>query len=202
MAIITTRSTAVRRELWFSGVAALVIAVGFLWWNSQTSGGNYTVQGGNTNNPSGSSANTGASPATATTVRATDVAAIVGSISNATQFTSLLMSTDVGKTISSGGRYTVFVPTDTAMRGVNTGAMTSAERKRFVQYHVIANRAVDLDAMNTGSAMTLSSDAVNFTVISIGQVRVNSSSIVKTLSASNGVVYVIDAPLLPPKKAY
>ena len=144
----------------------------------------------------------GSATQTTVGVQGTNVTTVASSVPGAATFASLLSSTGVGATISSGGRYTVFVPTDAAMEAVNVAGMSSTERKRFVQYHVIANRAVDIHAVSAGSVMTLSGDPVNFTTVSGGEVKINSSKVVKMYTASNGVVYVVDAPLFPPKKAY
>ena len=190
-----------RKEIWWLAIVATLVAIVFVWWNGRATGGTYTVHGGakdlmSATTPSGSAVQT-AAPA-----RATDVAAIAASISNASEFTSLLMSTGVGKSITSGGPYTLFVLTDTALHGAGVGSMTAMQKKRFVQYHIIVGRAVDTDAMRAGSVAALSGDLLNFTVASGSEVRVNSSAITKTVSASNGVVYVINAPLFPPNKAW
>ncbi len=132
------------------------------------------------------------------------VAQVVASLSGVSEFQSAFVSTGVSASLTGKGPYTVFVPTDTGYNLVKPGTITgmsAAEFKRFVQYHVVSGRALDLDALQNGTIQALSKDTLNFAVQkSTGFVQVNSSFAVTAYKASNGIVYVINQPLIPPAK--
>lgn len=133
---------------------------------------------------------------------ATTVTSIAEGLPDATRFASLLQNTGVDKLIASGQPYTVFVPTDRALRQLPAGmlsAMTPLELKRLVEYHVVLGRAIDVNAVDNGSATALSKDALNFSV-NQGDLsaRVNSSVVLEAYKGKNGIVYLINSVLLPP----
>ncbi len=76
--------------------------------------------------------------------------------------------------------------------------MTAAQKKRMVQYSVVSGRALNVNVQDSGSVKALSGDLLNFNVGSTGLVQVNSSYALAAYKATNGIVYVINQPLLPP----
>lgn len=135
-----------------------------------------------------------------------DVASIVASLPNASQFKSLFASTGVGATINpkSVSKYTIFVPTDSSIAQLAPGTisgLSAAEKKRLIQYHVISGRAIDTEALTAGQVTALSGDPLNFNFGANGIPMVNSAIIITQYNGTNGTVYVIDNVLLPPKKA-
>ncbi len=132
-----------------------------------------------------------------------DVASIAKSISGSATFGSWLASTGVAAQLTGKGPYTIFVPTDGSISQLPAGTysnLSAAEKKRLVQYHVVSGRAIDVDASNTGTIQALSKDALNFSYTATKIPMVNSAIIVAEYKGSNGVVYVIDNVLVPPKK--
>lgn len=133
---------------------------------------------------------------------ATDVPSTALGLPDATRFSALLASTGVGASLSGKGPYTIFVPTDRALRQLAPGTlenMSAAELKRLVQYHIVATRAVDVNAVDSGSITALSGDALNFSLQSGDQsARVNSSVVLQGYNTKNGIVYLINSVLLPP----
>jgi uncharacterized surface protein with fasciclin (FAS1) repeats len=116
----------------------------------------------------------------------------------------MFTGTGVGATLGAKGPYTVFVSTDAGFSLLPAGTvsrMTAAEKKRFVQYSIVSGRALDINAVNSGSVKTLSGDTLNFHVGSTGLVQVNSSYALGAYKTSNGIVYVLNQPLLPPQKS-
>jgi len=134
--------------------------------------------------------------------QATNVTSIAEALPDATRFASLLASTGVEAQIKSGEPYTIFVPTDRAMRQLPQGmlsTMSAAQLKRLVSYHVVVGRAIDVNAVDNGSVTALSKDALNFTVTPGDQsARVNSSAVLEAYKGKNGIVYLINTVLLPP----
>jgi uncharacterized surface protein with fasciclin (FAS1) repeats len=67
-----------------------------------------------------------------------------------------------------------------------------------LKYHVVSGKVLAADVVKLTSAMTLQGNAVAISVVGAG-VKVNSSNVTQTdVMASNGVIHVIDAVLLPP----
>lgn len=99
---------------------------------------------------------------------------------------------------------TVLAPTDEAFaklpKGTVESLLKSENREKLaaiLKYHVIAGRVDASAAVAAGSAETLNGQNVMFD-ISQGRVRVNGAGIVATdVDASNGVIHVIDAVILP-----
>lgn len=134
----------------------------------------------------------------------TGVVSVVAGLSNASTFQHLFTSTGIASVLVSKGPYTVFVPTDAGLTLAPKGSirnMTFAEKKRFVEYHVVMGRMLELDALDSTQIQALSGDTLNFTVRpDTGFVQVNSAFALTAYKASNGVVYTINQPLFPPKK--
>ena len=131
-----------------------------------------------------------------------NVGAVVAGIANGGTFASYLSRTGVGATLVGRGPYTVFVATDGAFSRLAPGTiahMSAAELKRMVQYHIVAGKKLDVDAVNSGQVQALSKDTLNFNVdTKNGAVYVNSGYVLHAYKATNGIVYVINSVLLPP----
>lgn len=131
------------------------------------------------------------------------VADVVLGLGGTSQFASMFTATGGVAKISGTGKYTVFVPTDGAfnrqVQGTVSG-MTSIQKMRFVQYHIITGRAIDTDAMTAGSVQTASGDVLNFSFGTNKIPMVGSALIITQYNCKNGVVYTINNVLLPPKK--
>jgi len=128
---------------------------------------------------------------------------IAAHIAGATQFGTLLSSTGADAQVMGKGPYTIFVTTDGAISQLPQGTistMTAAQKKRLVQYHIIVGRAIASQAVVAGTIQSLSGDALNFSYGSNKIPMVNSAIMVVQYPATNGVVYLIDNVLLPPKK--
>lgn len=70
----------------------------------------------------------------------------------------------------------------------------------ILSYHVIEGKVTAKQVVGVEDAKTLSGGSVKFT-IQDGQLKVNESNVIKNdLSASNGIVHVIDTVLLPAKE--
>lgn len=181
-----------------AAVAVVLVILGFWWWNM-----------GQTAQPTA----TGGQPVATTTPAKTNinvetrlsstVAQVVASLSGAPTFQGIFVSTGVSASLTGKGPYTVFVPTDAGFTNITPGTistMTAAEKKRLVQYHVVSGKMLDIDAIDNGTIQALSKDMLNFIVNDNGTVQVNSSYALKAYKASNGIVYTINAPLIPPIK--
>lgn len=199
--------------MWIGVIFALIAVTGF--WYLWSMSANGSIFGGPDLNDTASTTDTEAATTPATDQKSTTIAApsksrtrstvveVAKSLSGTSQFNALFKSTGVAASITGPGPYTIFVPTNGAFSQLPPGTITkmsTAQKLRFMQYHVIAGRAIDSEAQVAGTIQALSGDALNF---SFGVDRiplVNSAIFIEKHQASNGVVYLIDNVLLPPQR--
>ena len=128
-----------------------------------------------------------------------DVAAEAGT------FTTLLAAAEAAglvDTLNSEGPFTVFAPTDDAFaalpEGTVEGLLADPDALRAILlYHVVAGDVRAADVVNLTSATTVNGADVSIEVVD-GQVLVGGATVVAAdVEASNGVIHVIDAVLIP-----
>ncbi|MGF1515931.1 MAG: fasciclin domain-containing protein [Elainellaceae cyanobacterium] len=130
-----------------------------------------------------------------------DVAAANGSFNT---LVSAVEAADLAGTLSSEGPYTVFAPTDEAFAALPEGVLDSLllpeneeALTQILTYHVIAAE-VPSSAVETGAVASVAGEELNIVADESG-VTVNDATVVATdVMASNGIIHVIDAVLLPP----
>jgi uncharacterized surface protein with fasciclin (FAS1) repeats len=116
---------------------------------------------------------------------------------------SLVKKAGLAKTLS-GGRYTVFAPTDAAFAKVPKSTLNAlgkdkAKLKAVLLYHVVKGRVPASKVVKLTSAKTLNGARVKIRVKG-GKVYLNGSTRVTAtdVKASNGIIHVINRVLLPP----
>ena len=206
--IRVSRDIKIRQELlWIAGIA-IFFALGYWLWGGASKEASVSETTAPTHKAVGSANPSNAQPNTTQSApkSATSLSSVVSGIPEASQFASLFKNAGVAAELTGTGPYTIFVPSNKAFALLPSGTitgLTSAEKKRLVEYHVVPDRRVNIGAVTSGSIPSLTRDALNFQAnISTGDARVNGASVVKTYQANNGIVYLIDQVLLPPKKAF
>ncbi len=126
------------------------------------------------------------------------------------RFTTLVAAVtaaDLVETLSGEGPFTVFAPTDDAFAALPEGTLDSLllpENKQqltdILLYHVVSGKVMAADVVTLPSATTVLGKDVTITVKD-GKVFLNDTVevIITDIEASNGVIHVIDAVLLPPQ---
>ena len=107
-------------------------------------------------------------------------------------------------TLKGPGPFTVFAPTDEAFAKLPPGTLESllkpenkAKLQKILTYHVVAGKVMAADVMKLSSAKTVEGENVAITTMS-GGVMVDNAHVTKTdITASNGVIHVIDTVILP-----
>jgi len=129
----------------------------------------------------------------------------VGSPDHTTLVTALKAASYVD-VLSNAGPFTVFAPTNAAFDKLPAGTVDGLLKpeskdalRNILEYHVSVG-VYKLDNLKEGQKI----NQVNLDDVVIGvkdgKYTVNGANIVATVPASNGIVYVVDAVLLPPAK--
>ena len=115
---------------------------------------------------------------------------------------SLLTKAGLVDTLSTGGPFTVFAPTDAAFAKVPKATLAAlgkdkAKLRAVLLYHVVKGKVTAAQAMKLRSAKTLQGKSLTIRV-SGGKVVVGGATVTKAgVSASNGVIHVINKVLIP-----
>jgi uncharacterized surface protein with fasciclin (FAS1) repeats len=115
-----------------------------------------------------------------------------------------LEAADLVNTLTGPGPFTVFAPTDEAFARLPAGALDSLLKpenkeklRRVLTYHVVAGKVMASDVVKLQSAKAVSGDTIAVSAKN-GVVRVAQAQVTKTdIQATNGVIHVIDAVILP-----
>ena len=147
----------------------------------------------------------GASASASTASKSEGDKNIVQTAVAAGQFTtlaSLLTKAGLVDTLSTGGPFTVFAPTDAAFAKVPKATLDAlaenpAQLKSVLLYHVVPGKVMASDVVKLTSAKTLEGRTVAIKVVD-GSVYVDKAKVTTPdVTASNGVIHVVDSVLIP-----
>jgi uncharacterized surface protein with fasciclin (FAS1) repeats len=107
-------------------------------------------------------------------------------------------------TLKGPGPFTVFAPTDEAFAKLPAGTLESLLKpenkdklQRILTYHVVSGKVMAADVVKVQTAKAVSGDTLSVAAKG-GAVTIDNAKVVKTdIAASNGVIHVIDAVMLP-----
>ena len=107
------------------------------------------------------------------------------------------------ETLSSPGPFTVFAPTDEAFAKVPKAVLDALMANKtlltaVLTYHVVPGEVMSSDLKNGMSVKTVEGSDVKITIGSAGVMVDNAKVIKPDIKASNGVIHVVDAVILPP----
>ena len=133
---------------------------------------------------------------------------IVEVASGAGSFNTLVAAVQAAglvEALQGDGPLTVFAPTDEAFAALPEGTLDSLLKPEnkdqlaaILLYHVVPGKVMSSDLSGTVNAETLQGSTVEV-VASASGVTVNGANVVTAdVAASNGVIHVIDAVILPP----
>lgn len=130
---------------------------------------------------------------------------IVDTAASAGQFNTLVTAVKAAglvDTLKGPGPFTVFAPTDEAFAKVPKAQLDAllkdkAALTKVLTYHVVPGKVMAAD-VKAGKVKTV--EGSELTVGTTGGVKVDKANVVKTdIAASNGVIHVIDAVIMPAK---
>jgi len=119
-----------------------------------------------------------------------------------------LQAAGLVETLKGPGPFTVFAPTDDAFAKLPKGTLEDLLKPKnkeklvaILTYHVVPGKVMAADVVKMKKAKTVEGSDV--TIKTKGnKVMVDKANVIKTdIMASNGVIHVIDAVMMPPKKA-
>lgn len=145
-------------------------------------------------------------PASDTTEMTQEPGTIVEVAQGNADFSTLvaaITAAGLGEALSGEGPFTVFAPTNAAFEALPEGLLEKLllpENKevltKILTYHVVAAKIMAAD-VGVGEVTTL--EGSTFAVATEGGVKVNAANVTATdIPASNGVIHVIDAVIVPP----
>lgn len=123
------------------------------------------------------------------------------------RFTTLvgaLQATGLVDALQGEGPFTVFAPTDDAFAALPAGTLEGLSTEQLTDillYHVVSGKvmAADAIALDGQSVDTLLNGKQISITVEDGMVKINDATVViADIEASNGVIHVINAVLLPP----
>lgn len=134
-----------------------------------------------------------------------DIVEVAVSAGDFTTLTAALEAAGLVPTLQAEGPYTVFAPTDAAFAKLPDGTVENLLKPEnkdqlvaILTYHVVPGEVMAADVVKLDSADTVNGKSIEITVAAEG-VRVNQAAVVTTdITASNGVIHVIDEVILPP----
>jgi uncharacterized surface protein with fasciclin (FAS1) repeats len=133
-----------------------------------------------------------------------DIVAVAVAAGNFETLVKAVQAAGLVETLQGAGPFTVFAPTDEAFAKLPAGTLAAllAGKEKLtavLTYHVVPGRIVSGDLVRAGSAHPETVQGEMLTVRADGQrVLVDGAQVVTAdIEASNGVIHVIDAVVLP-----
>ncbi len=150
---------------------------------------------------------TGGQEAVQDDVSQKDVVKVAVGSKDHTTLVAALKQADLVTALSNAGPFTVFAPTNAAFDKLPAGTVDGlmkedkkADLQNILQYHVTTS-AMKADFFKDGQTLGMvNGDNVTISVKDGKVMLNNSATIIASVPASNGMVHVIDAVLLPPAK--
>lgn len=136
-----------------------------------------------------------------------DVVKIAMGSKDHTILVAALKQADLVTALSNAGPFTVFAPTNEAFNKLPAGTVDGLmkddkkeELQNILQYHVFMS-ALKPESFTDGQTLGMvNGDNVTVSIKDGKTMLNNSATIIASIPASNGMIYVIDGVLLPPAK--
>ena len=123
-----------------------------------------------------------------------------------TTLVAALKAADYVDSLTNPGPFTVFAPTNAAFDKLPKGTVEGlvkpekkADLSEILKYHVAVS-VYQIKDLKDGMTMGMANGGKVTFKVKDGKVTVNGANILASVPASNGIVHVVDAVLLPPAK--
>lgn len=136
-----------------------------------------------------------------------DVVKVAMGSKDHTTLVAAVKQADLVTALSNAGPFTVFAPTNAAFDKLPAGTVEGlmkdekkADLQDILQYHVTTS-ALKTDFLTDGMNIGMVNGGTVTVSVKDGKIMLNgTATIIASVPASNGIVHVIDAVLLPPAK--
>lgn len=132
------------------------------------------------------------------------VSLAIGSKDHTTLVTAI-KAADYVTSVAASGPLTVFAPTNAAFNKLPEGTVENLVKpenveqlRKILQYHVTTS-ALAADSFTEGQTLSMANGKKATMQVKDGKVSINGANIIASIPASNGMLHVIDAVLLPPE---
>ncbi len=137
------------------------------------------------------------------------VSGVAAASKDHTTLVAALQAADlVGVLASPGGAYTVFAPTNAAFDALPKGTVETllkpenkSELQRILKHHA-GVPVKQLKDLKDGDTLSMADGSVVTFHVVDGKVKVDGANIIGTVQASNGVIHVVDAVIVPKPVAH
>jgi uncharacterized surface protein with fasciclin (FAS1) repeats len=138
-----------------------------------------------------------------TMAEAGDIVAVASGNPDFSTLVAAIQAAGLVETLQGTGPFTVFAPTNAAFEALPAGLLEKlllpenvAALTAILTYHVVAGQVMSTD-VTAGDVATVEGSTIAITTD--GGVKVNGANVVAVdVGASNGVIHVIDAVIVPP----
>ena len=134
----------------------------------------------------------------------TNIASIAMGSKDHTTLVAAVKAADYVPSIANSGPLTVFAPTNAAFEKLPPGTVEAlvkpdkqADLREILKYHVTTS-VYETKDLKDGMTLGMANGAKVTVHVVDGQVTINDAKVLASIRASNGIVHVIDAVLLPP----
>ncbi|MBC8087301.1 MAG: fasciclin domain-containing protein [Phycisphaerae bacterium] len=136
-----------------------------------------------------------------------DIVETAKAAGNFKTFEKAILEAGLTETLKGPGPFTVFAPTDEAFAKLPPGRLAALLKdksalKEVLLYHVVTGRVMadDIAKLNGKSKKTAEGGDAKIMMMGSG-IMVNNANVTKSdILASNGVIHVVDAVMMPPGK--
>lgn len=181
---------------------ALVVVIGGVWWF--VASGDDEDESSETNTSQQAQANDSSNEQASQPEASSTIVELAQATDSLSTLVTAVVAADLVETLSGEGPFTVFAPTNDAFAALPDGTLESLlepenvdDLTNILTYHVVAGEAFSTDLSDGQEITTVQGDVLTVS-IEDGNVMINDAMVVTAdVEASNGVVHVIDAVLLP-----
>ena len=133
-----------------------------------------------------------------------NIVSIAAGSKDHTTLVTALKAADYVRSVANPGPLTVFAPTNAAFDKLPAGTVEGllkpekqSDLKEIIKYHATTS-VYDQAALKDGMQLAMANGKKVTIRVKDGKVTVNDANVVASIRASNGIVHIIDAVLLPP----
>jgi len=123
-----------------------------------------------------------------------------------TTLVTAIKAADYVTSVAASGPLTVFAPTNAAFDKLPSGTVENLLKpenvdtlRKILQYHVTTS-ALQKEWLKDGQTLSMANGKKTTIGVKDGNVTINGANIIASIPAENGMLYVIDAVLLPPEE--